>query len=751
MVGEAPMIGHHAPRPPGRRFSLARAAALLVLVSAAAAWLWAHEGHPALPGRGVSVDAGSGRVVLAPDAVRALDVRLGEVVTGSVAEEVVAPAAVVAPWPRHAYASTPLGGKVAVLRARPGDRVRRGQVVAEVESLELEDLRRELLDAQNDVRLSTKALARFDDPNVGGAIPERTQLQARSRHRQNLVALDFARRKLLAVGLSADAVAAVADGRSPGPLAVPVVSPLDGTVVAAFAGVGQVVEPLARLLEVVELSRVWVQVRVLEKDLPRVARGSPVAVRVAGSPGGERSGTVAVRERYLDPVTHWATAWAELDNADRRLLPGMAGRARVGVAAGAPGLVLPSEALARVGADCFVLVEEGPGQYRRRAVVVRRERGGSAEVAPDTDLFPGDRVVTTGSHEMASLFVPGTLRPGPETARAIGLRVEPAARRGVADVLTTHGAVELPPGGRVVASARLAGTLDRIGVGPDQEVRAGDVVAEVASLEFFNLQLDLRRSHLQAELLADTLRRAHAASDVLPESLVRETEAAEAAARQRRDSLDNKLRAAGLSDAQRAEVREGTASGLALPVRAPAGGVVVRFRAVLGQGVRAEDPLFEVHDLAAVLLRADVPEAEVARVRVGQRVRVRLMADPAYTGEAVVTRLGQAVGSRDRTVPVWAELTVYPPTPLLPGMLARLSFVVAEPAPVLAVPSDAVLREGGHAFVFVRRGDGTFERRPVETGRDDGRLVEVTHGLAEGEPVAVGGVAGLQNAYASAP
>jgi multidrug efflux pump subunit AcrA (membrane-fusion protein) len=67
----------------------------------------------------------------------------------------------------------------------------------------------------------------------------------------------------------------------------------------------------------------------------------------------------------------------------------------------------------------------------------------------------------------------------------------------------------------------------------------------------------------------------------------------------------------------------------------------------------------------------------------------------------------------------------------------------------LAVPAAAVLREGGAAYLFVRRPDGTFERRPVEAGRGDDRFVEVLRGLAEGESVAVRAVADLQTAYAS--
>ena len=53
------------------------------------------------------------------------------------------------------------------------------------------------------------------------------------------------------------------------------------------------------------------------------------------------------------------------------------------------------------------------------------------------------------------------------------------------------------------------------------------------------------------------------------------------------------------------------------------------------------------------------------------------------------------------------------------------------------------------AYLFVRRADGTFERRAIRTGRADDRLVEIEDGLREGEEVAVAGVASLQTAHAS--
>lgn len=739
----------HGPSSSSKRsFALARVGSLFVLLTAAVAWAWAHEGHEALPTRGVAIDVAKGTVTLGPEALAALGTEVADVRLRALPNELVAPATIVARWKGHAYVSARLGGKVVALHVRPGQQVKRGERVAEVEGLELADLQRELLDAQNEARSSEKLLKSLELASQSGSIPDQVLEQARTLHQQNLNALEVARRKLLLLGVpEADVKELLRDGNRT-VRALPVYSPLTGTALHVDVGVGQVVEPNEHLLEVVDLSRVWAQIRVLEKDLARVKVGQDVTIRLLGATG-EWVGKVQVKERYLDQQTHWGTAWVELPNPQGALLPGLFGQARIGLSQKTEGLVFPAPALVSAGAERYVFVEEGPGQFRRQNVVVQQQQTEFVQVAQDTGLYPGDRVLTAGSHELASFFVQGSLRLSPEAERNIGLLVEPARRRTVAEVLTLHGVADLPPKGRAIVSARLAGALERIVVDRDQTVRAGDVVAEVGSLELQNLQLELLRSQLQAALLEQALRRLRSGEDAVPERMILASQTALVAARQRRTSLENKLRAAGLDNAQVRAAREGKSFVRALPVRAPIDGVVVRFRATLGQAVKAEDALFEIHNLSNVNLLVHVPERDLSRVKVGRLGRASLTASPGFLGEAVIVRRGQALGAGHRMLPAWADLKAAPGAPLLPGTMVRLTLILAEPPPTLAVPRAALLREGRLAYLFVRKKDGTFERRAVKTGRADDRFVEIARGLAEGELIAVAGVADLQTAHAS--
>jgi cobalt-zinc-cadmium efflux system membrane fusion protein len=308
--------------------------------------------------------------------------------------------------------------------------------------------------------------------------------------------------------------------------------------------------------------------------------------------------------------------------------------------------------------------------------------------------------------------------------------------------------VELPPADRASASAALAAVISSIRAAPGQTVKAGDVLAEVVSPELFTLQLDLIRADLDLRLERGTLDRIRGL-DAVARRQVWESEGRAATLAAQVETLRLKLAAAGLSAAEIDGVVETMRVATAVKVRSPVGGVVVSFEAAVGQAVAAREPLFTVHDPAHPRVVGAVGERDFGRVRVGQPVRVRLVSAPDALLIGRVTRVGQAVGAESRALSVWVNLDDAGRRPLVHAQLATLTVVTGTRSPALSVPLAAVGGEPGAAFVFVRRPDGVFERRAVETGAADDRRVEIVHGLAAGETVATAGVAELASGYAA--
>ena len=731
---------------------------LLMAIAITDVRAYAHEGHAPLPTKGAQVDVQKGTIVLSGQAREALGVQTAEVALRPSEQRVLAYVNLVAPWQGHAYVTTRIPGRIVKLYVKPGESVTAGQPLAEVQSPELENLQLHLLNAQNDVLLSEKLLKQNESLAEGGVVAGRRFLEASSKHQENLNALEMARLKLLGLGLTPQNLERILRQREVGLVhALPILSPIQGTIIHADLTIGRVVQPTEHLFEIVDLSKVWGKIQVLESDLYKVAVGQPVEIRLPALPGQVFRGVVQVKGMYLDPTTHLGSVWTELANPPGqppRLLPGMFGQAQIIVPSPNKLLTAPASALVRDGAERFVLVEEAvtkrASEYRKRNVVVVRQTAEFVQFRSDA-VFPGDRVVTVGSHELFNFFIQGVLRLSKEASENIGLRVEEVGPRVVENILEVDGLVDVPPNRRDFVSAPLAGTIQRINVDRGQLVRAGDVLAEIASLEFQDLQLELLQSHLQFGLLENTLQRLRNLdeSQLLARRQLWETESLYNATLNRRDNLKRRLESMGLSQEQVEAILTEKKFFSTLPLRATISGAVVHFDKVLGQVVQPGEPLFEVHDLSRVWIEASVSERDIAKIRIGQQARVRLVADPQFVGNAVVVRSGQVVGTENRTLGVWLELSDQPPAVLQHNMLARLSLTIERPAATLAVPQEALVREGMRAYVFVQQSDGKFERRGVDTGRADDRYVEITRGLEPREKVAVWGAAELATAYAS--
>lgn len=743
-------------RPVMPRNSSARllAAAFGVLVTFAAAWLFAHEGHAPLPTKGVQVDPDKGVLTLSPDAGSILDIRVDEVKHRVVEDKVLAYATLVSPWRQHAYISTRLPGRIVSLLVKPGETVTTGQVVARVQSLELEDLQLELLNLHAALDLAVKVMEQTKALSVDGGLPVKEHLEAINKYHQTRNALEVAKAKWTSLGLGAKELERLArENNSRLLVSLPIASPLSGLVIHADVALGKIVEPTEHLFEVMDLSAVWVKIGVLERDLHKIKTGQRVELTLSAFPEEVISATVQIKSLYLDPVSHLGTVWAELKNdlsKEARFLPGMTGRAQVVLTSPGDVLTVPSNAIVSDGPERYVLVEISStaqaSEYQKRSVVVGVETEQWTQIIGG-EIYAGDRVVTTGISQLAAYFVPEVLRPSPEAAKNMGLIVEPAGLHVVEKVVDLQGAVEVPTERRVWASSQLPGTIQEIKTERNQEVRKGDVVAEIASVELHKLQLDLLQVHLELGLAETILNRLGKTGS--GQRQFWDASSLRDALANRRDSFKRKLEGLGLSMEQVDGILVRRQLVDVLPVRAPRDGVVVRFEKVLGESIKADELLFEIHDLSRGLVRAHLSEREWSAIRLGQKARVRLVADPTFLEGGIVARSGHTFGAENRILSVWVELNGKALPPLQNNLLARVTVSVGRPEPVLAVPLESVVQEGTKNFVFVSDDQGLFLRRQIELGESDDRFVRIAAGLRLGERIAVRGAAALQTAYAN--
>ena len=198
-------------------------------------------------------------------------------------------------------------------------------------------------------------------------------------------------------------------------------------------------------------------------------------------------------------------------------------------------------------------------------------------------------------------------------------------------------------------------------------------------------------------------------------------------------SARERLRLWDLTDEQIAAVARRGKADAVLTVYAPSSGIVLKREALPGKYVEPETTLYEVADLSAVWIYADIYESEVAAVKLNQPASVTFAAYPGESFQGTVSYVYPTLNAEARTVRVRLELP-NPKLKLKPGMYGTVTLRTDE-VKTLVVPKEAVLETGLRQLVFLDRGQGVYQPYPVKVGRRSQDRVEILQGIKEGDRV----------------
>jgi len=174
-------------------------------------------------------------------------------------------------------------------------------------------------------------------------------------------------------------------------------------------------------------------------------------------------------------------------------------------------------------------------------------------------------------------------------------------------------------------------------------------------------------------------------------------------------------------------------------VRAPDSGTVTSRTVSVGQIAQAGAEMVRMLRQNRVEWRAEVPEAQLSRIKVGQDVDVSAVDGTVLKGRVRV--VSPTVQTTNRTGLVYVDITG---GNARPGMFAR-GQIAAGKGPGLLVPIASVVMQDGYSYVFVLKDKNTVERRRVEQAGVYGDELEVASGITEGELIAVKGAGFLKD------
>jgi len=148
--------------------------------------------------------------------------------------------------------------------------------------------------------------------------------------------------------------------------------------------------------------------------------------------------------------------------------------------------------------------------------------------------------------------------------------------------------------------------------------------------------------------------------------------------------------------------------------------------------------LFNIENLSTVLVVANAPETEVARIRIGQRAEITVPAYPGRRFAGTVQSIASHLDEKTRTLAVRC-LVDNSERRLRPDMFAQVVLTTGDSRGIVSVPLTAIEEDGQDRFLYVEQSGG-FVRRPIQVGITSEGVVEVVSGLRQGERVVVAGV-----------
>ena len=296
-----------------------------------------------------------------------------------------------------AHVLSPVTGRVVKIQAEPGQRVKKGDTLALIESPDVATAFSDLEKAQADFGASEKEAKRQKELFDVHAGSQRDFEGAQSAHGKAKAELDRARKKTRILrGSPSDKLNQTYTLRAP----------IDGEVIARNVNPGAEVQgqysggTVLELFTVGDLDSVWVLGEIFEMDIRRVRTGSECLASVVAYPGRVFRGLAEWVSNTLDPATHTSKVRCKIANPDRALKPEMYATVTLPVDRQV-ALALPRSALLRLGDQTVVFVEvgktpDGRLRFERRPVVVNEELG--SEYLPVLrNLARGERIVVSGA------------------------------------------------------------------------------------------------------------------------------------------------------------------------------------------------------------------------------------------------------------------------------------------------------------------------------------------------------------------
>ncbi len=304
--------------------------------------------------------------------------------------------------PERLYHVVPrVSGVVRQVYKHLGDAVKTGDLLATLSSRDLADAKAQYVAADSLLQLANATLKRERDLYKSKVTAKREYLAARQVQAEMSIKRKAAQQRLSAIGLTKKSIGDLLHNTDKDLTLYELRAPADGVIIKKHAAQGEVLETNIRSFTVADLSQVWVNLTVYQKDLAIIHQGQQVSIRTRFGVSDEQT-TALSHISWISPVlderTRSAKARIVIENSDGHWRPGLFVNAKVAIEKKQAEIVIPLSALQTVAGKTMVFVQHEDGGFEPQPVQTGRRDFQKVEIIQG--LKPGQTYVSQNAFSL---------------------------------------------------------------------------------------------------------------------------------------------------------------------------------------------------------------------------------------------------------------------------------------------------------------------------------------------------------------
>tara|TARA_R110002074_G_scaffold163654_3_gene323133 strand:- start:3653 stop:4906 length:1254 start_codon:yes stop_codon:yes gene_type:complete len=310
-----------------------------------------------------------------------------------------------------------VGGNVRSIKVIEGDKVRKGEVLAYLEHPDIISMQQEYQEKYDELVFLKQDFERKQTLYDKGVSSGKEFQMAQSKYRSTTSSVNGLRSKLRLLGIN---TAKVEQGEIFS--AIPITTPISGYVDDIMITLGDYVAPQTKMFTVSDNSKIHLDLKVYEKDIPKVKVGQKIQFTVASRPEELLSAEVHSIGKTFEEDPKALHVHADIDNKNGDLLPGMYVEGRI-VEGKKMGYAVPEAAIIKEGEQSFIFIldedededeekEENKMKFKMIPVTVGITDLGFVEVNLPAEVSKDAKVVINGAYNLSSEMIKGELEHG---------------------------------------------------------------------------------------------------------------------------------------------------------------------------------------------------------------------------------------------------------------------------------------------------------------------------------------------------